>query len=64
MLKEIHTQRVIGTWFEDREAYQYDIIVEDTSEIRDAIQAQQKKSRQNAKEAEKNEDKKKRQSDF
>ena len=43
MLKEIHTSKGNYTWFEDREAYhQYDIIVEDTSEIRDAIpQAQQ-----------------------
>ena len=43
MLKEIHTSKGNYTWFEDRQAYhQYDIIVEDTSEIRDAIpQAQQ-----------------------
>ena len=67
MLKEIHTSKGNYTWFEDREAYhQYDIIVEDTSEIRDAIpQAQQNRADRMQKEAwEKNEDKKKRQSDF
>ena len=50
MLKEIHTSKGNYTWFEDREAYhQYDIIVEDTSEIRDAIPQAQQNRRQNAK---------------
>ena len=50
MLKEIHTSKGNYTWFEDREAYhQYDIIVGDTSEIRDAIPQAQQNRRQNAK---------------
>ena len=67
MLKEIHTSKGNYTWYEDREAYhQYDIIVDGTSEIRDAIpQAQQNRADRMQKLAwELNEDKKKRQSDF
>ena len=66
MLKEIHISKGNYSWYEDRKAYhQYDIIVEDTSEIRDSIpQAQQNRADRIQKEAwESNTDKKKRQSD-
>ena len=62
MLKEIHISKGNYSWYEDRKAYhQYDIIVEDTSEIRDSIpQAQQNRADRIQKEAwESNTDKKK-----
>jgi hypothetical protein len=67
MLRQIHTSKANYSWFEDRDKHhQYDIILNDTKEIRDSIdQAKQNRADRMQKEAwELNTDKKKRQSDF
>ena len=67
MLRQIHVSKSNYCWFEDRDLHQqYDIILNDTKEIRESIeQAKQNRADRMQKEAwELNTDKKKRQSDF
>ena len=46
MLRQIHTSKANYSWFEDRDKHhQYDIILNDTKEIRDSIdQAKQNRA--------------------